>query len=504
MFESAQLEHSLDKKTYQTIAPKLREDLLNAQFDLVESRGRAVLVLLNGPDGAGKGEVLNRLYEWLDAHYLSTLSYLEPTEAERERPGLWKYWRDLPPRGQIGIVLGSWYHEALRARATDRFSSADFSSALEIIARFEEMLDAEAITLVKVWLHIDPRESRKRLKKLTKGNGFIRPVVREWEGVDRGRARQRVVEAAAEMVRITSTSKTPWVVVPATDPRYRDVTVGTLVLEALRQAPAKASGDAPSRAPALVPNATPDPVPAAATLQQPWVTSSLDLSETIDKEDYKERLASLQRRITHATTSPAFNKLGLVCVFEGNDAAGKGGAIRRVRQALDPRRFRVHQIAAPSDEERARPYLWRFWRNIPTLGEIAFFDRSWYGRVLVERVERLCNEDDVRRAYREICDFEDQLEIAGYVVVKFWLAISPDEQLRRFKAREETAFKRYKLTEEDWRNRDKWNLYAAAVTDMVDRTSTPSAPWTLVAAEDKRFARIKVLNTIADRIEAAM
>src|SRR5215469_527096 len=502
MFESAQLEHSLDKRTYRLTAPKLREDLLNAQFDLVESRARAVLVLINGPDGAGKGDVLNRLYEWLDAHYLSTLSYLEPTEAERERPGLWKYWRDLPPRGQIGVVLGSWYHEALHARATERFSSAEFSSALEIIAHFEEMLVAERVTLVKIWLHIDPQESRRRLKKLAKGGTFIRPVVREWEGVDRGRRRQRMVDAAAETVRISSTSRPPWVVVPAADPRYSAVAVGKLVLEALRQAPPEATHDAQSGV--LVANTVLDSDPTAAGLQQPWVTSSVDLTETIDKKDYRSRLEKLQRRITGATTSSAFKKLGLVCVFEGNDAAGKGGTIRRVRQAVDPRRFRVHQISAPTDEERARPYLWRFWRNIPALGQIAFFDRSWYGRVLVERVEHLCSEDDVRRAYREIRDFEAQLDIAGYVVVKFWLSISPDEQLRRFKAREETAFKRYKLTAEDWRNREKWNLYAAAVTDMVDRTSTPFAPWTLVAAEDKRFARVKVLDTIADRIEAAI
>jgi AMP-polyphosphate phosphotransferase len=294
------------------------------------------------------------------------------------------------------------------------------------------------------------------------------------------------------------------VVVPAADPRYRDVAVGKLVLEALRQTPTEATRDAQSPAPALVANAAVDPAPDVAASQQPRVTSSLDLTETIDRKDYNERLVDLQRRITSVTTSPAFEKLGVVCVFEGNDAAGKGGAIRRVRQALDPRRFRVHQIAAPNDEERARPYLWRFWRRLPALGQIAFFDRSWYGRVLVERVEGLCSEDDVRRAYQEICDFEVQLDIAGFLVVKFWLAISPDEQLRRFKAREETAFKRYKLTAEDWRNREKWDLYAAAVTDMVDRTSTPFAPWTLVAAEDKRFARVKVLDTIADRIEAAI
>lgn len=497
MFESAQLEHVLDKAKYQQIAPKLREDLLNAQFDLVESRARAVLVLINGPDGGGKGEVLNRLYEWLDAHYLSTLSYVEPTEGERERPAIWKYWRDLPPRGQIGLVLGSWYHEVLLARATGRLNPDTFSAALEVIARFEEMLGAERVTLVKIWLHIDRKESQRRLKKLKKGDGFVRPVVREWEGFDRGRARDLIVEAATEMVRMTSTGRAPWVVVPAADDRYRDVAVGRLVLEALRQATAEATPAAQPQTPAPKSRGTDD-------LQRPWVTSGIDLTETISKKDYDTRLVRLQHRITGLTASPAFRKLGLVCVFEGNDAAGKGGAIRRVREALDPRRFRVHQIGAPTDEESARPYLWRFWRNIPTRGHVAFFDRSWYGRVLVERVERLCSEQDVRRAYREINDFEAQLDLAGYVVVKFWLAISSDEQLRRFKAREETAFKRYKITAEDWRNREKWDLYGTAVTEMVDRTSTPFAPWTLVAAEDKRVARVKVLETIADRIEAAL
>ena len=190
--------------------------------------------------------------------------------------------------------------------------------------------------------------------------------------------------------------------------------------------------------------------------------------------------------------------------FEGSDAAGKSSTIMRLRRALDPRRFRVHPIAAPTDEEQARPYLWRFWRHIPTHGRTAIFDRSWYGRVLVERVEGLCGPDDWGRAYGEINDFEAQLTRAGYVVVKFWLAISQDEQARRFEEREKIAYKRFKLTPEDWRNREKWPLYEAAVTEMVDRTSTREAPWTLVEAEDKHFARVKVLKTIADRLEAAL
>jgi AMP-polyphosphate phosphotransferase len=210
---------------------------------------------------------------------------------------------------------------------------------------------------------------------------------------------------------------------------------------------------------------------------------------------------ALQRRISELTTAKAFERRALALVFEGNDAAGKGGAIRRVRAALDPRRFRVFGTAAPTDEERARPYLWRFWRHVPRRGDVAIFDRSWYGRVLVERVEGLCTRDDWMRAYREINDFEHQLTRAGVAVVKFWLAISPKEQLQRFQSREAQPTKRYKLTDEDWRNREKWPLYEKAANEMIDRTSSRSAPWTLVEAEDKKFARLKVLRTIVARLE---
>ncbi len=193
----------------------------------------------------------------------------------------------------------------------------------------------------------------------------------------------------------------------------------------------------------------------------------------------------------------------LVAAFEGNDAAGKGGAIRRVAAALDPRQYRIVPIAAPTEEERAQPYLWRFWRHIPARGKFTIFDRSWYGRVLVERVEGFCSPADWMRAYGEINDFEEQLVNAGVVVVKFWLAIDQQTQLERFEEREQTPFKRYKITEDDWRNRDKWDDYSQAVGDMVDRTSSEIAPWTLVEANDKRWARVKVLRTINEALEAA-
>ena len=194
----------------------------------------------------------------------------------------------------------------------------------------------------------------------------------------------------------------------------------------------------------------------------------------------------------------------MIAVFEGSDAAGKGGAIRRITGALDARHYRIIPVAAPTEEERAQPYLWRFWRHIPAAGGVTIFDRSWYGRVLVERVEKYCAEADWMRAYAEINDFEEQLVKNNTILVKFWLTISKDEQLRRFQEREKVGFKRFKITEEDWRNREKWDEYELAVCDMVDRTSTEIAPWSLIEANDKNFARIKVLKTLCQRIESAL
>lgn len=230
---------------------------------------------------------------------------------------------------------------------------------------------------------------------------------------------------------------------------------------------------------------------------------ALDMTQRLDKSDYQEQLVTEQARLAGLLRDKHMRRHALVAVFEGNDAAGKGGAIRRVAAALDPRQYRIVPIAAPTEEERAQPYLWRFWRHIPARGKFTIFDRSWYGRVLVERVEGFCSPADWMRAYSEINDFEEQLVNAGVVLVKFWLAIDQQTQLERFEEREQIPFKRYKITEDDWRNRDKWDDYVQAVGDMVDRTSSEIAPWTLVEANDKRWARVKVLRTINQALEAA-
>jgi len=359
------------------------------------------------------------------------------------------------------------------------------------------MLHAEGVDILKIWLHLEPEECQRRLAGLDKGRKQ-RPVVREWPGLASAKARALLAEVAEEAAIATSTSHSPWHVVPAADPHYRDVMIGSVLndrLLAITEAEA-----APAAAPADAGN--PAGVPAA--LPAVSILSTLDYSLRLGDADYEAQLAREQSRITALTSSKAFQRSGLMIAFEGSDAAGKSSTIMRLREALDPRRFRVYPIAAPTDEERARPYLWRFWRHVPERGRTAIFDRSWYGRVLVERVEGFAAPQDWARAYGEINDFEAQVTDAGYALVKFWLAITREEQAQRFEARETTPYKRFKLTPEDWRNREKWPLYDAAVTEMVDRTSTRAAPWILVEAEDKRHARVKVARAVADQLEKVL
>jgi polyphosphate kinase 2 (PPK2 family) len=234
------------------------------------------------------------------------------------------------------------------------------------------------------------------------------------------------------------------------------------------------------------------------------VLSELDLTLKLADKPYEDELAQWQGRLSELVRDERFKGRSLVCAFEGADAAGKGGAIRRIAAAMDARQYQVTPVAAPTDEERAQPHLWRFWRHLPRKGHVAIFDRTWYGRVLVERVEGFCSENDWLRAYSEINDFEHEMADAGVIVLKFWLQISQAEQLERFKAREKIEFKRFKITEEDWRNRKKWDTYQQAICDMVERTSTGNAPWTLVEANDKNYARIKILRTLCERVEAEL
>jgi polyphosphate:AMP phosphotransferase len=492
MFESAELGHRVDKKTYKEAEPKLREALLNAQYDLHEDGSFAVVLVIAGPEGAGRSEVVNVLKEWMDPRHLVIKAFRERTDEERERPVPWRYWRALPPKGRIGILFNAWYGEAFVQRVLGTASAAEFENYLAGIKHHENMLANEGALVLKFWMHLSKTDFKKRNKELAKHPETRWRVTKE----DRETYKRydKLKQVAEHGLRTTSTAHAPWVVVEGVDERYRNLTVGTVLLNALqdRLVQKKSKPRRATTAPLL------DTLPSVNLLDR------LDLTQKLAGDDYQSELAKWQARLGTLTRDPRFAKIGVVAAFEGHDAAGKGGAIRRVTAALDARAYEVHPVAAPTEEERAQPYLWRFWRHVPRRGGIAIFDRSWYGRVLVERVEGFCSVADWMRAYGEINEFEARLADFGIVVTKFWLSISKDEQYRRFKEREKTAFKRFKITPEDWRNREKWNQYVDAVCDMVDRTSTEYAPWTLVEANDKYFARVKVLRTLCERIQAAL
>jgi polyphosphate kinase 2 (PPK2 family) len=230
----------------------------------------------------------------------------------------------------------------------------------------------------------------------------------------------------------------------------------------------------------------------------------LDLSLNIPREEYDPQVKELQAELHQLGFQVYTQKRPVVIVFEGWDASGKGGAIKRLTEKVDPRGYVVWPIAAPTGEDRERHYLYRFWRRLPEQGQIAIFDRSWYGRVLVERLEGFCSEADWKRAYSEINQFERQLTDFGAIIFKFWMHISKDEQLRRFRERKRTNYKSWKITDEDWRNRSKWEDYLMAAEELLLKTSTPNAPWTLVEANDKYYARIKVLRTVVDKLKHSM
>ncbi|BDU69934.1 polyphosphate:AMP phosphotransferase [Geothrix oryzae] len=487
MFESAELGHKVSKEVWDREVPALREALLDAQYDLAAAKF-PVVILVAGVDGAGKSETVNTLNEWMDPRHIQTHGLAEPSDEERERPHMYRYWRMLPPKGKIGIFDGSWYTWPILERACGRSKTSDLDQDMARVARFEQMLIHEGALVLKFWMHLGKDAQKKRLKGLEKDpKTRWRVTPRDWKHFEMYDTFRQVSERA---LRSTSTGDAPWIVVEATDARYQRLTVGKILLERLR---ARLDHPAP-----VVPVIPTHPRPSLDGMN---VLRALDLTKRLDKKDYEDELLTLQGRLNLLTRHRNFQKHAVVLVFEGVDAAGKGGGIRRITQALDARMYHIHPIAAPTEEERAQPYLWRFWRHLPRRGRVAIFDRSWYGRVLVERVEGYCAETDWQRAYSEINEFEDQIVRSRSLLLKFWLSISQEEQLRRFEERQATPFKRFKITEEDWRNREKWPAYEAAICDMLDRTSTEIAPWTLVESEDKYYGRIKILKTLVQRLE---
>ncbi|MFI4904497.1 MAG: polyphosphate:AMP phosphotransferase [Burkholderiales bacterium] len=491
MLELAEQRQRLPKSRFERALPRLREELLNAQFALAREACGAVLILLAGIEGGGRSETANTLNAWMDPRHIRTVAFARPTPEERVHPPAWRYWRALPARGTIGILTEAWYDDAQRAQAHGH--AARFERMLGDIRDFEMMLACDRVLLLKIWIHLSPKDAATRIEALREDAWRLVPVDRASRHIDTYFSRRAVWE---DLLRETSSAAAPWFIVNGFDPQYRALTIGRLVLTALRRASAPPVGHRARPARRVQHRADVDTRTGALR--------AIDLAPRMPDGEYREALAMWQHRLARHTRRKRFGRHSLILVFEGADAAGKGGTIRRVTGALDARQYVNVPVSAPDDEERRYPWLWRFWRHVPARGGITIFDRSWYGRVLVERVEGFCSVADWQRAYGEISQFEEQLYEGDAILCKFWLQVSKAEQLARFRAREHTPYKHFKITPDDWRNRRRWDDYQQAVADMVERTSTSRAPWSLIGSDDKGHARVEVLKTIVERLDQVL
>lgn len=482
VLEVAEVGNKISKADYKAAVPDLRVGLINAQYDLRHA-DFPVVIWIAGDDRIAANQMVNRLSEWMDARYAQTRVFADNTQEESERPQLWRLWRSLPAKGRTAIFVGG-LMRAASMRAADEMSEAEFSNWLRHISSMQEELVADGALVLKFFLHTPAKKQRKNLKRAEKNpeTGWFVDQ-RDWAALER---MGPVLPIAEQILRGTSGPGAPWTIVESTDQRYRDLTVGRTILAAVTGRLEQKSLSGPAVADSVFGDFD----------GEANVLSGVDLTQSLDKATYRRMLAKEQAKLHKLSIEARKRGISTVLAFEGWDAGGKGGVIRRVTGALEAGDFRVMPVAAPTEEERKYHYLWRFWRDLPPQGQFVIFDRTWYGRVLVERVEGFAEPAEWQRAYDEINDFEAQMVERGYYVAKFWLHVSQEEQLARFQAREKTPYKQHKITDEDYRNREKWDDYVKAIDQMVLRTTTDRARWHVIPANDKLFARVTTLKAI--------
>jgi polyphosphate:AMP phosphotransferase len=487
----------------------LQERLRGLQY-AANAAGQAVIICLDGWDLAGKGELIKTLTQKLDPRIFRIHPESDPTPLEQRYHFLWRFQVASPNYGEMALFDRSWYGQVLSERAEKSISKQEWPEKLKQITDFERWLTDDGQTLLKFWVHVSKSEQKKRMRAAHRD-----PAVR-WKLTKQVRRQhrnyKRWLALAEDMLARTQTPNAPWTVIAGTDTRWARTRFVETIVGALEEVLVKRvpSGRGRQRRPATRKSST--SLMRAATgaasgapgerLRRRRMLETLDMNQKLSRKVYDQELPKEQLRLRDLEFQLYKKQVPVLCVFEGWDAAGKGGAIKRVTEMLDPRGFTVSSYAAPRGEEQTHHYLWRFWRNLPRAGHLSIFDRSYYGRVLVERVEGFATEAQWSRAYAEINEFEAHQHSFGMLICKFWLHITREEQLRRFKRRELDPFRSYKLTDEDWRNRDKWQAYVRAVEDMLLKTSTQWAPWTVIEANDKYYARVKVLNTIVSAVDA--
>ena len=474
--------------------------------------GIPIMIVFEGFGASGKGLQIGRLIQSMDPRGFEVHPIKNETEEERMHPFLWRFWTKTPAKGRIAIYDGSWYRRVLIDRFEKRTKNKELADAFHSINSFEEQLAEDGTLIIKLLLDIDKKEQKKRFDKLEKNKETA------WRVTQGDKERNvRYDEYAAmmeDMLFKTDTDYAPWTIIESMDKRFATLKIYTTVIKAMADQVEKVQKEKEEKAAqklADAERATDGEADAVADIAkeadeemkdlQVSILSKADLSLRYTREEYKEKLDKLQKKMEKLHGELYRRRIPVVLGFEGWDAGGKGGAIKRLTERMDARGYVVNPTASPNDIEKAHHYLWRFWRAMPKDGHVAIFDRTWYGRVMVERIEGFCTTEEWKRAYKEINDMEKDLYDAGAIVIKFWMHIDKDEQERRFRERQENPEKQWKITDEDWRNREKWDQYKDAVNEMLMRTSTDYAPWVVVEGNDKYYARVKVLRTVVEAIE---
>lgn len=489
MLEKVDLSKKMDKDEYKIRMAELETKLGKLQRELKEL-GIPVMIAFEGYGAAGKGLQIGRLIQAMDPRGFEVHAVKKETEEEMMHPFMWRFWTKTPAKGRIAIYDTSWYRKVLMDRFDKKTPKSEMEADFESIRAFEKQLTDDGMVMIKLFLVINQKEQKKRFKKLMDSKETAWRVSEE--DIKRNKAFDDYEQINEEMLRRTDTDYAPWNLIEAMDKRFATVKIYTVVVNAMAAAVERAKRAKEEDEPVEVVD--------DSDLSES-VLAKADLSKTMSKGEYQERLKQLQKKIERLHGELYRRRIPVVLGFEGWDAGGKGGAIKRLTEHMDPRGYVVNPTASPNDIERAHHYLWRFWRAMPKAGHVAIFDRTWYGRVMVERIEGFCTTKEWQRAYKEINDMEQDLVNSGAIVMKFWMQIDKDEQAARFKARQENPEKQWKITDEDWRNREKWDQYESAVNEMLIRTSTPQAPWIVVEGNCKYYARIKVLESVVNAIE---
>ena len=504
MLEKVDLSKKLSKEEYKEKMSHLETRIGQLQREC-KALKIPIMIVFEGFGAAGKGLQIGRLIQSMDPRGFHVFPIKNETEEERMHPFLWRFWTKTPEKGRIAIYDGSWYRRVLIDRFEKRTKEKELPEAFHSINSFEKQLTDDGTVIIKLFLDISRKEQKKRFEKLQKNKETAWRVTQG--DLERNAKYNEYAAMMEDMLFKTDTDYAPWTIIEATDRRFATVKIYTTVIKAMadqiekqERQKKKVTADQETEDHMNVSEVAREAEKGLRELQVS-ILSKADLSLKYSREEYEENLDKLQKKIEKLHGELYRRRIPVVLGFEGWDAGGKGGAIKRLTAKMDARGYAVNPTASPNDIGKAHHYLWRFWRAMPKAGHVAIFDRTWYGRVMVERIEGFCTKEEWQRAYKEINDMEKDLYDAGAVVIKFWMHIDKDEQERRFRERQENPEKQWKITDEDWRNREKWDQYEDAVNEMLLRTSTDYAPWVVVEGNDKNYARVKVLKTVVDAIE---